>query len=401
MAAEDAIQAVCKKRYTEKSRLNAIQVFNLNISELSVNDWFECMLNCNHRFRNRIRWLCAGAMLESEYNDLYNLIFRKLSELSPDEDISFYTTFFRYPLYHPEDDDGRRLLSFLQQECNIGYMWIKELPIIDPERVKTLYSTSRKENIKKRLFNYLAHCMDDRQRLDFVLGEIDTFYQEDYDLLPGSNFELIRYIDLDILQIFNGTKSLPENLELPIMHHLCWRKDAIMKFTEAEIEDVYNNLISTPKPKDSERFAAAGYDILTWNKYGLKFLFFNQNALESMIETGYTFSVNLWSEYPWNYVEQILDPFYELAIDSIDHASVAELLESIYNNYSKKIKDWAYPFENMMLTLLLWIGDDAYSNVVSQMLNVEDKRHWRDVNKIIELKRDRNQITKLLDDLSI
>ena len=97
-------------------------------------------------------------------------------------------------------------------------MWIKELPIIDPERVKTLYSTSRKENIKKRLFNYLAHCMDDRQRLDFVLGEIDTFYQEDYDLLPGSNFELIRYIDLDILQIFNGTKSLPENLELPIMH---------------------------------------------------------------------------------------------------------------------------------------------------------------------------------------
>ena len=55
----------------------------------------------------------------------------------------------------------------------------------------------------------------------------------------------------------------------------------------------------------------------------------------------------------------------------------------------------------MMLTLLLWIGDDAYSNVVSQMLNVEDKRHWRDVNKIIELKRDRNQITKLLDDLSI
>ena len=120
-----------------------------------------------------------------------------------------------------------------------------------------------------------------------------------------------------------------------------------------------------------------------------------------MIETGYTFSVNLWSEYPWNYVEQILDPFYELAIDSIDHASVAELLESINNNYSMKIKDWAYPFENMMLTLLLWIGDDAYSNVVSQMLNVEDKRHWRDVNKIIELKRDRNQITKLLDDLSI
>jgi len=98
MGADDAISAVCKKRYTEKSRRKAVQIFAENVAALSVSDWFECLLNCNHRFRNRIRWLCAGTLLEEEYDELYKLVFRELSEKSPNDDISFYTNFFLKPL---------------------------------------------------------------------------------------------------------------------------------------------------------------------------------------------------------------------------------------------------------------------------------------------------------------
>lgn len=397
MGADGAISAVCKKRYTEKSRRKAVQIFAENVSVLSVSDWFECLLNCNHRFRDRIRWLCAGTLLEEEYDELYKLVFRELSEKSPNDDISFYTTFFLKPLYHPDEDDGRKIIRFLEIESNIGYMWIKKLPCMDSEKVREKYENCKELAAKKRLFNYLSHCLEDKHRLDFVLGELEVFFQEDYDLLPGASYELIRYIDLDIIEIFNGNRQVPENLALSLMHHLSWRKDSIMKFSEDEIELIYNYLIVTPKKIHPERFVTFGYDIMAWNKYGLKFLFFNQHTLESMIESGYTYSINLWSESPWNYVEQVLDPFYEVAVGSMDHDSIAKLLSSLNEKYSS---NWKYPFENMMLTLLLWIGDDAYSSVVTEMLNSEDSRHWRDVEKIIELKRIRNQMTKLLDNLS-
>ena len=268
---------------------------------------------------------------------------------------------------------------------------------MDSEKVRTKYENCKELAVKKRLFNYLSHCLEDKRRLDFVLGELEVFFQEDYDLLPGASYELIRYIDLDIIEIFNSNRQVPENLALSLMHHLSWRKDSIMKFSEDEIELIYNYLIVTPKKIHPERFVTFGYDIMAWNKYGLKFLFFNQHTLESMIESGYTYSINLWSEYPWNYVEQVLDPFYEVAVGSMDHDSIAKLLSSLNEKYSF---NWKYPFENMMLTLLLWIGDDAYSSIVTEMLNSEDSRHWRDVEKIIELKRIRNQMTKLLDNLS-